>query len=164
MKNEEKLTLEDILKDSRTIYVFDIDGTLSRFAYGKRNHSICRAEEWVTHSHYSNLYQHIPPIRSMQRFIGMLDKEKVFINSKAESYKETLEKIEFCIKHYNIPVKNMFFALESNKEKLEILNKIKERTGVEEKYIVLIDDNVTVLDYVFENSEYTTVHISYFLD
>lgn len=164
MNNGENLTLNDILEDSRTIYVFDIDGTLSRFAYGKRNHSVCRSEEWSSQSNYSNLYQHVPSIRSMQRFIGMLDKEKVFINSKAESRKEVLEKIEFCEKHYNIKQSNMYFALESNEEKLEILNKIKEKTGVDEEYIILVDDNVAILDYIYENSNFTTVHISYFLD
>lgn len=164
MNNEENLTLNDILEDNRTIYVFDIDGTLTRFAYGRRNHSVCRSEEWASKDHYSNLYQHVPPIRSMQRFIEMIDINKVYINSKAESRKEVLEKIEFCERHYNIKPSNMYFALESNEEKLEILNKIKEKTGIDEEYIILVDDNVAVLDYVYENSNFTTVHISYFLD
>ena len=51
-----------------------------------------------------------------------------------------------------------------DRDKLLLLNEIKEKyPDLEDKYIVFIEDTVSNLSYVMENSNYSTVHIRSFM-
>ena len=56
------------------------------------------------------------------------------------------------------------YLVYKNEDKLETIKQIqKEYPNLEEKYFVLIDDSVDVLNHVMENSNFSTVHNSSFL-
>ena len=51
-----------------------------------------------------------------------------------------------------------------NEDKVEVLKKIKEKySELDDKYFVMIDDTIEVLNYIMENSNFSTVHVSSFL-
>ena len=52
-----------------------------------------------------------------------------------------------------------------NEEKLEKIKEIrKEYKNIEEKYFIMIDDTVDVLNHIMENSSFSTIHISSFFE
>ena len=76
---------------------------------------------------------------------------------------EFRQKSDFLEKNYHIQKEHMYLVYK-NEDKLETIKKIqKEYPNLEEKYFVLIDDSVDVLNHVMENSNFSTVHNSSFL-
>ena len=76
--------------------------------------------------------------------------------------KEYNDKLKFLNKNYSILNENCYMVYK-DKEKLDKLKEIQERTKVEDKYIVMVDDTVDVLNNIMENSQYTTIHVSTFI-
>ena len=70
----------------------------------------------------------------------------------------------FAKKYYGIPEEN-FYTVSNNKEKVEVLAKIKNKyPNIQDEKVIMIDDSTEVLNEIMKKSDYSTVHISSFLD
>lgn len=97
-KRTNKYNLEQILKNKDTIYIFDIDGTLTDFNYDTR--------DFAEQIERPNDYKQVRPLKTMQKFISTLDKDKVYTCSRSIFPEEHQSKTEFLIKNYNIKPEN----------------------------------------------------------
>ena len=100
----------------------------------------------------------------MQEFLKTRDMSRIYVITAVGNNNEGEFKREYANKYYNIPKENVFFV-SRNIEKTEQLKKIKEKYPELENYrIVMVDDTVKILDHIMNNTEFSTVHISSFLD
>ena len=151
----EKYSIEQVLKNRETVYVFDVDGTLTDFNYS------VRAFWSPTEKPVS--YDNVRPLKTMQKLISKLDRGKVFICSKVTLEGEAESKKKFLIKNFNIRPDNIYFVKE-NEEKVKVLKKIQERTKVEDELLLMIEDSTEVLYEVLTNTNYSNLHVSYFIE
>lgn len=151
----EKHSIEQVLKNRETVYVFDVDGTLTDF-----NYSI-RAFWNPTENPVS--YDNVRPLKTMQKLISKLDRGKVFICSRVTLEGEPETKKKFLIKNFNIRPDNIYFVKE-NEEKTQVLKKIQERTKVEDELLLMVEDSTEVLYDVLTNTNYSNLHVSYFIE
>ena len=151
----DKYSIEQVLKNRETVYVFDVDGTLTDF-----NYSI-RAFWSPTEKPVS--YDNVRPLKTMQKLISKLDRDKVFVCSRVTIEGESEAKERFLIKNFNIKLDNIYFVRE-NEWKVEILKEIQKRTKVEDELLLMIDDSTEVLYNVLTNTNYSNLHVSYFIE
>lgn len=150
----DKYTIEEILKNKNTIYVFDVDGTLTDFNYATRSF-------WnPTMDPVS--YDNVRPLKTMQKLISSLDKDKVFICSRATLKGEPEAKAKFLLENFDLRPDHIYFVKE-NTEKIDVLKNIQDITKVEEELILLIEDSTDVLYNVLANTNYSNMHVSYFI-
>lgn len=157
------------------ICVFDIDGVLAVHEYGYHRHNACKSYEWDDNIDLiKKVYRAARCLQQIIDFINARENKKNYVCSVAKSDTEREEKLNFVLQSYpNIPLSNIFFV-QKPKQKLMILNNIFTRNyhtrdlygslGGYKSNIYLIDDSVELLTYIQDNSEYSTLHISSFLD
>lgn len=151
----DKYTIEEILKNKNTIYVFDVDGTLTDFNYATRSF-------WnPTMDPVS--YDNVRPLKTMQKLISSLDKNKVFICSRATLKGEPEAKAKFLLENFDLRLDHIYFVRE-NIEKIDVLKNIQDITQVEDELILLIEDSTDVLHNVLVNTNYSNMHVSYFIE
>ena len=157
--------IKDLLIDEKTVFVFDVDGVLAKLEFGIHNHYEADDDTWNKNCESGiNLYDEKIVVKKMQEFLTNKDKEKIYVVTKVGTKKEENYKTAYLNKYYKIKSENIFYVYD-NKEKLSALNKIKNKyIDLDDKYIVFVDDTVDVLTYIMINSNYSTVHISTFLD
>lgn len=157
-----------LLTDDKSVRFFDIDGTLCMYEYSPRNHNACREDYWF---HFvkenPDFYRRQKPIKVMQNFLRAFgDPKRDFVISCTCDDFEIKVKSQFVFDNYPIPPENVFRA-ERRQDKLQIVqDTIKERgfQSIPPENIIIIDDTTDVLSTVQENSDFTTIHISSFLD
>ena len=157
--------IKELLKDKESILVFDIDGVLALLELGEYNHFDCSDEEWFERcANGINNYNEDKVINKMKNFLLSRDMSKVYVITVIGHDNEGDFKKIFANKYYNIPLENIYYV-KSNKEKKDILLKIKNKhLDVEDNKIVMIDDTISVLNDIMLNTNFSTVHISSFLD
>ncbi|MCM1215942.1 MAG: hypothetical protein NC548_15655 [Lachnospiraceae bacterium] len=156
------------LKDM--ICVFDIDGVLAAYEYGFKNHNICDPKNWGENE-IIKTYKKARCPQTMIDFVNSRDIKKNFVCSLANSNTERFEKIKFVTHSYpNINISNIFFV-ENPEDKLNILyniyarhNYMQEKIYRDQSDIFMVDDSIEILNYIQENSSFSTLHISSFLD
>ena len=154
-RRTDKYTIEEILKNKNTIYVFDVDGTLTDFNYAARSF-------WnPTIDPVS--YDGVRPLKTMQKLISSLDKDKVFICSRATLKGEPEAKAKFLLENFDLRLDHIYFVRE-NIEKIDVLKNIQDITQVEDELILLIEDSTDVLYNVLVNTNYSNMHVSYFIE
>lgn len=151
----DKCTIEEILNNKETVYVFDVDGTLTDFNYSMRAF-------WNPTTEPVS-YDGVRPLKTMQKLISSLDKDKVFICSRAALKGEPEAKRKFLLDNFNLKPDHIYFVKENN-EKLDILRKIQNLTKVEDELILLVEDSTDVLYNVLINTNYSNMHVSYFIE
>lgn len=158
-------TVKDILKDNNSILIFDIDGVLAILEFGKYNHYILEDEAWYKlNDEGNNYYNENVVSKHMQNFLENKNKDNIYVISKVGSENEKIYKIEYCNKYYGIKKENVMFV-NNNIEKTDMVKKIRENhPNVDDHHIVMIDDTVEILSDVMEKTNYSTAHISSFLD
>lgn len=149
-----KYTIKEILSNEDTIYVFDVDGTLTDFNYSIRSF-------WNPITNPVS-YDEVRPLKTMQKLISTLNKDKVFICSRAELKGEPEAKKKFLLENFNLKPDHIYFVKE-NSNKIDVLKKIQNLTKVEDELILLIEDNTDVLYNVLISTNYSNMHISYFI-
>lgn len=147
--------LDEILQNSNTIYVFDVDGTLTDFNYDTRTFD--RQVE------VANSYNNVRPLKTMQRLIDKLDKDKVYVCSRSIFREENESKTRFLVKHFNISPSKIFFVSE-NIDKLNVFKFIQDETGIDDEHLLVVEDNPFVLNRVLEKTNYSNVHVSHFVE
>ena len=157
--------IKTLLDEDKTVFVFDVDGVLAKLEFGIHNHYEADDDTWNINCEKGiNLYDEKLVVKKMQEFLSNKDKERIYVVTKVGTKKEENYKTAYLNKYYKIKSDNIFYVYD-NKEKLSALNIIKNKyMDLEDKYIVFLDDTVEVLTYIMCNSNYSTLHISTFLD
>lgn len=158
--------IRELVKNENAVLVFDVDGVLAAYEYGERNHNACKDNEWDEYLKTNNTYESARPLITIQKWLvehGNIDRTYVCTASANES--EFMKKADFVVRNYPIKRENIFMTLERN-EKLEVLKRIHETCypGLGDEMIIMIDDTTEVLTNIQEHSEYSTAHISSFID
>ena len=72
--------------------------------------------------------------------------------------------IEYLKKYYNILDKNIYFV-NKNRDKTSELIKIRNlNNDVDDEHIIMIEDTTDILTDIQDNTNFSTAHISSFLD
>lgn len=159
-----KSKIQDLLKDKKSILVFDVDGVLAPIEDGEYNHYSDSDEEWAKKLETEiDFYSKVRPIKIMQDYLKDKDMEKVYVITKVMHNKEFLQKQSFLKKNYNINEDNCYMVFK-DRDKLLILEEIKDKyPDLDDHYIVFVEDTVENLTYVMNNSNFSTVHITSFM-
>lgn len=159
--------LRDYINNKKTVFVFDIDGVLAKYEYGDDlSHAFCSESYWpkITDTNI-DIYKKARAVPTFKRLIKPRT-NNVFVCSREVNPLFMEMKRKFVIDNYNINPDNIFFV-KTDKDKLDIMYKIytmdKYYYDLTENDICIIDDSTSVLDYVYDNSRFTTIHVSSFL-
>lgn len=153
-KRTNKYNLKEILENKDTIYIFDIDGTLTDFNYDTR----AFAEQIEQPSDYKQ----IRPLKTLQKFIAELNIDNVYSCSRSIFPEEQQSKTEFLVENYNIKPENIFYVYH-NDDKIDIIKKIWKKTGVDSELILVVEDNPSILDRITLETNFSNIHISHFI-
>lgn len=157
--------IKELINNNNSVLVFDIDGVLAKMEWGKYNHFTDNDAEWnkLCNEGINTYTQDKVSIR-MQNFIKSKNTSNIYVITVAETNNEKKFKKDYVKKYYNIPKENVY-CVKNNKEKVAKLQKIKEKyPNLEDYQIIMIDDTVSILTDVMENTNFSTAHISTFLD
>lgn len=158
----------DIAKGDDMITVFDFDGVLGSYEYGKHNHAI-PSDKWSTFVKAEHPFNagkpFVRPFKVVQDFIKQKNKDDVYVCTVVECMDELIGKCEFAVREYGIRPENIHYVW-SNEEKLTYLQHLHQikYSNLEERNIAIIEDNVKILEYIMKHSDFTTIHISSFLE
>ena len=157
--------IRSILQDNESVLAFDIDGVLAVMEFGDNTHFTLSDDEWIKECENGvNYYTQDLVIKKMQDFLKNKDMSRIYVITKAYNEQEYEMKKEYSNLYYGIPKENVYYVA-NNKDKVDILNKIKQKyPDLEDHKLVMIDDTVEVLNSVMENTKFSTAHISSFLD
>ena len=156
--------IQELLNSEDAILVFDVDGVLARIEYGEYNHFNLADDDWSQSIEDGDVYypddQAIP---YMVDFIKNKNINNIYTCSKSFTPKEDELKIKFLTRVFNIKEDHIFFVRD-NKEKVDVLFKIKElNKDYPDNHIAMIDDNLEVLNNIRNNSDFATIHVSSFM-
>ena len=157
--------IKELLQMKDTVLVFDIDGVLAVLEFGDTNHYKLDDEEWnkATSLNINYYTQELVSLK-MQKFLKEKNMDNIYVITTSANDNEGKMKQEFVNKYYNIKSENVYYVL-NNKNKVDKLKEIKEMYPTLEDYkIVMIDDTVEILNIIMDNTNFSTAHISSFLD
>ena len=157
--------IKELLRDKNSVLVFDIDGVLALLEFGEYNHYYASDDDWDNFvNNDNNLYTEEKVSKKMQEFLKDKDKSRIYVITAIGVNKEGEYKKEYVEKYYGINPENVYFVDRST-NKVDNLNKIRSNhLEVEDYQIVMIDDTPDVLTKIQESTNYSTAHISSFLD
>ena len=156
---------EELLRDPKSVLVFDVDGVLAVLEFGEYNHFIYDDEEWDRATRAgANFFTEDKVIKRMQRFLETKDKNNIYVITTVGNNNEGEYKREYVNKYYGILKENVYYV-DHNRNKLEKLLEIrKQHPDVDDHHIIMIEDSVDILTDIMEKTNFTTVHISSFFD
>ena len=157
--------IKRLLQESDIVRVFDVDGVLALQEWGEYNHFDLSDEEWaIMANEKKHFYGPHLVSKKMQNYLSDKDKDRTFVISKAYTDNEDESKVFFCTEYYGIPEDHIFFV-RSDREKVEVFKKIIALFPELPKHkFVMIEDTVSILNDIKEQTGCSTVHISSFLD
>ena len=148
------------LLEPETAVVFDIDGVLAPYEFGERCHSACPDEEWERFVVEQDPYGHMRPVRLLQRFVQEKGTERAYACSVAMPY-EAAGKRAFAEREYGLAPDHVAIVA-SKAEKLAFLERVRADLDLPAARVALVEDTVGTLNLVYEQTEFTTVHVSSF--
>ena len=157
--------IKRLLHDKDSVLVFDVDGVLAVMEFGEHNHYTLDEEEWYkANLSVKNFYTKEKVSKKMQDFLSKKDKKRIYVVTKATSIEEFNNKKCFVNENYDIDIKNVYLVGKETdkKEKLKEI-KIFYKTLPDYK-LIIVDDSESILNDVMDNTKFSTVHISSFLD
>ena len=157
--------IKELLNDKDSILVFDVDGVLAKIEWGEYNHYTLTDEEWnKACSNGKNYYTENVVFKKMQKFLENKNTNNIYVITTVGTENEGKFKKEYVNKYYNILKENVYYV-KNNLQKKEALKKIKNKYNkINDNQIIMIDDTVDVLTDIMENTNFSTVHVSSFLD
>ena len=158
-----KDTMKNLIYDKNTTLVFDIDGVLFPYEVGEYNHGLME-NDWKNYLKDHWVYKG-EPIEVFRKLISdrFSNGCRDFVISRSLSNEESMQKQSYISGNYDIDVDDIFFVKENN-EKLDVLRKIHQKFLIkDEKHVVMIDDSIEILNHIMENSHFSTIHVSSFL-
>lgn len=161
-----KSKIIELMEEKDSVIVFDVDGVLGAFEFGKHNHNGCLDCDWEGFIQEKDPYETIRPIKTIQEWILIhKDPSKIFVCAASASDLEDRQKTKFVVDHYGIP-RNNIFMVRSKEKKLDVLKQIHNAyfPELDESKIIMVDDTIKTLTYIQESSGYSTAHISSFIE
>jgi phosphoglycolate phosphatase-like HAD superfamily hydrolase len=158
--------LREILTNEDKVIIWDVDGVLAAYEYGERNHNACLDLEWDEYLKEHDVYETARPLATLQRWMAEhASSKRMFVCTTASNMEEFKRKAAFVIRNYPIQEKSIFMVKDQT-EKLDIIKQIHNTyfPELEEQYVIVVDDTVKILTHVQENSGYSTIHISAFIN
>ena len=157
--------IKELLDDKEVVLVFDVDGVLAPIEWGEYNHF---GEDDVTwdkmYQLKSTFYTEEFVSKRMQEFLKDKDKNRVYVITKAFNDNETEDKRNFVNAYYGIP-RDHVYSVKNNTDKTAILKEIKSfYPDLPDYKLAIVDDTVEILTHVMNNTGFSTIHISSFLD
>lgn len=156
--------IKELLNDNESILVFDIDGVLATMEFGTHNHFMTDAEWDTVISNNINTYTEDKVSKKMQNFLEKKDKNKVYVITKVNGENETNQKKIYANKYYGIYKENVIGVKNDSDKVNELINIKKQFKETNDENIIMIDDTVEILNDVMEKTNFSTAHISSFLD
>ena len=155
--------IKEVLENKNSVIAFDVDGVLAPIEYGEYNHYYANDEEWAEEIEKgTDFYKDVRSVKVLKDFISTKNINNIYVITKVMNEKEFNDKLKFLNKNYGILEDNCFMVYD-DKDKLTKLDEINNKLNIDDRLIVMVDDTVSVLNHIMENSKYTTVHISTFL-
>ena len=156
--------IKELLKDKDSVIAFDVDGVLAKIEFGENTHFVNDVHWNYILKNNMNTYTEDKVSKKMQDFIKTKNIDNIYVITKVNHENEYIQKIDYCNKFYNIKKENIFYVKEDS-EKAKVLLKIKENyKELEDEKIIMVDDTTNVLTDVMNNTNFSTAHISTFLD
>lgn len=156
--------ISELFDNPNTVYVFDVDGVLAPLEFGEYNHYELNDDDWAKALLKKDLYDEKRCCKTFQKFLSTKNKNNVYVATKVMNEREKEQKINFLNKNYGI-LKDHVFEVYKNEDKLEVIKNLKKLySNLEDKYFVMIDDTVDVLNHIMFNSSFSTVHVSTFIE
>lgn len=158
--------IKDLLNDPESVLVLDVDGVLAIFEFGDRNHYYgLTDEDWrILNQNKINLYTEDKVSKRMQDFLKKKDNSRLYVITKVEAENEDGFKKVFANKYYNIPFENIY-DVSTNEDKADVICEIKKKyPNLDDSKVIMIDDTVDILTDVMRKTNFSTCHISSFLD
>ena len=157
--------IKKIINDDESVLVFDVDGVVAVMEWGEYNHFELDDNEWfIACEKGDNSYNEDKVSRTMQKFLKNKDMSRIYVITVIGHENEKIFKSKFLKEYYNIIEENIYYV-KNNLEKKNELKKIKKKyPNMDSHKIVMIDDTVSVLNDILDNTNFSTAHISSFLD
>lgn len=145
------------LQKRNTPVVFDIDGTLTSYNYGKMHAHIEGDEE-----EFPDIYKEARPLPLIQKYFRCHGTENIWCVSK-ELHELEASKSAFVQRYYGLEPRKIFYA-KNDAIKLQILETLKERLLKEKPTPVYVDDDERFLAEVEEKTGFYTAHVTLFFE
>lgn len=157
--------IKELLNDKESVMAFDIDGVLAIMEWGEHTHFGLIDDDWKKACKERVIeFGEDKVSKTMLNFIKGKDLSRMHVITKVYGEREGEFKKVFAKKYYGIPEEN-FYIVNENVDKAKILSKIKTKyPDVDDEKIIMIDDSTEVLNEIMKKTNYSTVHISSFLD
>lgn len=157
--------IKELLNDKDSVLVFDVDGVLAVLEFGERNHYYFSDEEWDKFvNDGNNTYTEDKVSKKMQQFLKDKDKKRVYVITAIGVNKEGEYKKEYVEKYYGILPQNVYYVDRNNDKTSKLIEIRKNHPEVDDSKIIMIDDTPDILTDVQLKTDYSTAHISSFLD
>lgn len=151
------------LLEPDVIVVFDTDGVLAPYEWGKNNRHCMPDEEWNERlENHEDIYKRVRPVKVFQDFIKQKNIKTIYVCSKT-GQDELASKADFCKDNYGVLGENITFV-SNTADKLLTLDWIRDNLNVPENKIAIVEDTVKTLDMIARDRDYITVHVSSFLE
>lgn len=152
------------LKDK---YVFfDVDGTLSEYRFNDKLYAGLKPElgcQTLNEFLFGDLFLKARPLKSMQKIISKLDKDKVFILGTIVTNNEINQKYIWLKENYpNVKKENIIF-ISSTMLKPDVIMEYSKTYKINLEDVVFVDDRLDVLRKA-EEMGITAYHPSSFTD
>ena len=122
-----KSKIQKLLKDKKSILVFDVDGVLAPMEYGEYNHYYYDDEEWAKELEKGiDFYGKVKPFKTIQDFLKDKNMDNIYVITKVMNKEEFIQKLSFLKKNYNIKEDNCYMVFK-DRDKLLLLDEIKEK-------------------------------------
>lgn len=157
--------IKELLNDKDTILAFDVDGCLAVLEFGEYNHFSMNDNSWIEAINSGKeFYDQDKVSKKMQEYLKTRDMNNIYVITKSYTVNEDNAKYNYLNKYYGILRENIYCVREDSLKK-EKLKEIKNKyPNLEDNKIVMIDDTISVLNDIMDNTNFSTVHISSFLD
>lgn len=135
--------MRQILESPGTAVIFDVDGTLTDYAYGRFH---AQLEEDFTDreaANNTNIYAGCRRIETMGGYIDRHGMTKIACLSMEATGRQRW-KVDMLGRNYGIPSERIFFV-GSTKEKVGAARMIVERLFPDAEQVVMVDDDIATL-------------------
>jgi len=157
--------IKQLLKEKDSVLIFDVDGVLALLEFGEYNHYYYSDDDWDKFvDSGNNLYTIDKVSKKMQDFLKDKDKSRVYVITAIGINKEGEYKKEFVEKYYGINKDNVYFVNRNNDKRSKVIEIKEKYKDLEDYKIIMIDDTPDILTDIQENTNFSTAHISSFLD
>ena len=157
--------IKQLLKDKNSILVFDVDGVLALLEFGEHTHYEMNDELWKeANAKGINYYTEEKVSKKMQDFLKNKNMDNIYVITTVGNNNEGEFKREYVNKYYHIKKENVIYVKDNSEKTTEIIKIKKKYPNILDEQIIMIDDTTDILSDIMEHTNFSTAHISSFLD